>query len=165
MLQALAMHYDVGRSTRRDLVGVASSNPYTICTLLRVFGRGIEVLPSKPDWEENPVRHTPLPISACEPIVKAAPVNYIRDAKLLPGTLTANTRFFIDHAAPDEALTRIVYSINKQMIEPWEWLFGNLEPGCEYLCILDYSFDSEYRLDSVLHDELTISNADRKSVV
>ncbi|CAI9625322.1 unnamed protein product [Alternaria burnsii] len=155
----LAMHYDVGRSTRRDLVGVASSNPYTICTLLRVFGRGIEVLPSKPDWEENPVRHTPLPISACEPIVKAAPVNYIRDAKLLPGTLTVNTRFFIDHAAPDEALTRIVYSMNKQLVEPWEWLFGHLEPGCEYLCILDYSFDSEYRLDSVLHDELTISSA------
>ncbi|KAG9194425.1 hypothetical protein G6011_04460 [Alternaria panax] len=158
MLQVLAMHYNVGRSTQRDLVGVATSNPYTVCTVLRVFGRGIEVLPSKTEWETNPVRHMPLPSSACEPIIKAAPVNYIRNVKMLPGKLTANTRFFVDHTAPDEALKRILYSMNKQVTEPWEWLFGHLGPGYEYVCVLEYSLNLEYKMDSALCGDWKIPN-------
>jgi hypothetical protein len=77
---------------------------------------------------------------------------------MLPGKLIANTRFFIDHAAPDEALERIIHSMNKQVPEPWEWSFGHLRPGYEYVCMLDCSFDLEYKLDSVLCGELAISN-------
>jgi hypothetical protein len=159
MLQALARHYDIGESTRRDLTGIVTPSPYAICTLLRVFGRGVEVLPSKPDWENNRVRHTPLLSSACEPIVSAAPLSYIRDAKLSPGKLIANTRFFVDHAASEEAMKRIVYSMNQRVVGPWEWLFGCLEPGYEYVCILDYSHSQEYKMDPELRDKLCIPDA------
>jgi hypothetical protein len=150
MLQVLAVHYDIGRSTQRDLVGIVTPNPYSLCAILRVFGRGIEVLPSKPDWEKHRVRHTPLPSSACEPIISGAPVNYVRDAKLSSGKLIANTGFFADHAVAEEALKRIIHSMNQQVVGPWEWLFGCLEPGYEYICILDYSYDRKYNVDPAI---------------
>ena len=158
MLQALAMHYDIGRSTQRDLVGIATVNPYSLCAILRVFGRGIEVLTSKPDWEKCRIRHTPLLSAACEPIVGAAPLSYIRNAKLSQGKLIANTRFFVDHATSEEAMKRIIHSMNQQVSGPWEWLFGCLEPGYEYVCILDYSYDQEYKMDLALFDTPSVPN-------
>ncbi|KAI4650333.1 hypothetical protein J4E93_002689 [Alternaria ventricosa] len=155
---ALVMHYDIGRSTQRDLVGMATVNPYSLCAILRVFGRGIEVLPSKPDWEKCRIRHTPLLSSACEPIVGAAPVSYIRNAKLSQGKLIANTKFFVDHATSEGAMKRILHSMNQQVSGPWEWLFGCLETGYEYVCILDYSYDQEYKMDLALFDTPSVPN-------
>lgn len=152
------MHFDIGRSTQRDLVGIATANPYSLCTILRVFGRGIEFLPSKPEWDKRRIRHTPLLSSACEPIIGAAPVSYIRDAKLSRGQLIVNTRLFVDHAKSEEAMKRIIHSMNQQMSGPWEWLFGCLEPGYEYVCILDYSHDQDYKMDMVLCDTPSVPN-------
>jgi hypothetical protein len=80
-----------------------------------------------------------------------------------PGKLIADTDFFIDHAVPDRALERVVHGMNQQVPQPWEWLFGHLEQGCEYVCILEYSFDPEYKMIPVLHDEATISNGTQPS--
>ena len=148
MLQALTLHYDIGkRPGQKDFVGIASSNPYSICTALRVFGRGIEVLPSKPDWEKSRSRdpHIPLRNSKCTPIMRDAPIDCICDATLVPDTLVADTTFFIDHKAPDEALERVIHAMNQLVPEPWEWPFGVLEEGCEYVCLLEYRYDPEYR--------------------
>ncbi|EOA87118.1 uncharacterized protein SETTUDRAFT_19634 [Exserohilum turcica Et28A] len=147
MLRALTMHFDIGRLPyQRDFVGVTTPNPYTICTVLRVFGRGIDALPSKPDWEKSlrQMPHTPLRYLKCAPIVHAAPIEYVRTARVIPNTLVANTEFFIDHADVEHALRRVVYGMNRQIQEPWEWLFGVLTQGCEYVCVLEYRHDPEY---------------------
>ncbi|RAR01473.1 hypothetical protein DDE82_006461 [Stemphylium lycopersici] len=160
MLQALALHYDIGKlPDRKDLVGIASSNPYSICTALRVFGRGIEVLPSKPDWKSrNGYPHAPLRNSRCGPVLRDAPIDYIRDATLVPDSLVANTNFFIDHKAPDKALERVVHAMNQLVPEPWEWPFGVLEEGCEYVCLLEYRYDPEYRLQQLSRGRTGILN-------
>jgi hypothetical protein len=161
MLQTVTMHYDIGKlPNQKDYVGIASSHPYAICAVLRVFGRGIEALPSKPDWEKNPSEypHTPLPSARCNPIMEEAPVDYICGATLLPSpnTLIADTDFFVHHGAPNEALLRVVHSMNKQVPEPWEWLFGDLHPGCEYMCILEYRHDPEYTMEQRICDRSQI---------
>ncbi|RMZ72484.1 Acyl- N-acyltransferase [Pyrenophora seminiperda CCB06] len=135
MLQALTEHCDIGKlATQSDIVGILSAHPYTICAILRTFGRGIEHLPSKPDWEKRPFEysHTPYSNPECALILRTAPVEYLNTATMLPGTLTARTNFFIDFKAVRGPLERIVYSMNRQVPQPWEWLFGDLDQGCEY---------------------------------
>ncbi|KAF1944361.1 hypothetical protein EJ02DRAFT_398525 [Clathrospora elynae] len=161
MLQTLTLHYDIGKkSDQNDFVGVASCQPYTICAILRVFGRGIESIPSKPDWEKSPSEHAhaPLESSKCAPLMSAAPVNYIHDATLRPKMLQANTEFLVDHTEPDDALRRVVHGMNKQMREPWEWLFGDLAEGHEYLCVLDFRHDPNYKMERQFCDRSEIPN-------
>ncbi|CAE7199445.1 hypothetical protein PTTW11_08461 [Pyrenophora teres f. teres] len=150
MLKVLTKHYDIGKlDSQTDYVGVVSAHPYTICAVLRVFGRGIENLPSKPDWEkrwESVVPLVPFPTPVCEYIMGTAPFKYLNTATILPGTLTARTNFYLDSRVSKEAVERIVHSMNRQIVEPWEWLFGSLEQGCEYVCGLDYRYDPKYNL-------------------
>ncbi|EDU42246.1 predicted protein [Pyrenophora tritici-repentis Pt-1C-BFP] len=150
MLRVLTEHYDIGKlASQTDYVGVISAHPYAICTVLRVFGRGIERLPSKPDWEkrwEDIAPLTPFPTPVCVYIMGTAPLKYLNTAKVLPGTLSARTNFYLDSRVAKEAVERIVHSMNRQIVEPWEWLFGNLEQGCEYVCGLSYRYDPEYTL-------------------
>ena len=149
MLKALTEHYDVGRlATQTDTIGVISVHPYTICAVLRVFGRGIEHLPSKPDWMKMSAEHlhTPFSTPRCALLMKTAPVKYLNTAIVFPGTLIARTNFYLDFRVARQAMQRIVYSMNKQVPEPWEWLFGSLEQGCEYVCVLDYRDDPHYTL-------------------
>ena len=148
MLQAMTEHYDIGKLPQTDSVGVISAHPYTLCAILRVFGRGIEHLPSEPDWKKMSAEHPHTPFSSprCALEMESAPVRYLNTARLLPGTLTALTGFRVDYFVTRAAVERIVYSINKQVPEPWEWLFGILELGCEYVCVLDYRHDPEYKM-------------------
>lgn len=149
MLQTLTQHYDIGIGTshqqqqQKDVIGVLTTHPYTLCALLRVFARGIETLPSRADYSTNPTGdgHTPLPLEVCGPLMESSPVNYVRDAVPCPGTLSANTRFYVDHAEPDAALRSVVSGKNKLLRGGWEWPFGELGEGCEYLCVLEYARD------------------------
>ena len=161
MLQALVKHYDIGRNPyHKDFVGVLSSHPFTICAVLRVFGRGIEALPSRQDWEHQrePLRktHSPLRPAECAPMMQASPVDYVRTAKIHPTLLVADTKFFVDHAVPDEAVRRITYAMNKQLHEPWQWPFGSLPEGHEYLCLLEYHFDPEYAMRPRFCEQLAV---------
>jgi hypothetical protein len=147
MLQALTMHCDIGRiEDQTDFVGVASSQPYAICAMLRVFAHGIESLPSKLDWDANGSPHLPLPISRCADLIEDAPVGYVREGVPSAKALTIDTTFLADHTVSDLALQRIIFSMNKQIERPWMWLFGELAPGHEYLCILEYHQDPDYQL-------------------
>ncbi|KAF2024564.1 hypothetical protein EK21DRAFT_78419, partial [Setomelanomma holmii] len=136
-----------GNSHGRNLVGVLSPHPHTICAVLRVFGRGIEVLPSKPEWERRPFDypHAPLRGSICRSIMQASPIGRIRDANIDVSGASAYTKLHVDTTLAIEELEKIRYSMNKQMRAPWEWLFGDLADGCEYLCILEYRPDPDYR--------------------
>lgn len=123
MLQALVKHYDIGNhGPQKDFVGVLSSNPYTICAVLRVFGRGVEATPSKPDWENQQgflrKKHSPLHPANCEISMQTSPVEYVRKAKVHDDGLVADTGFYIDHAVPDEAVRKISYAMNKQVEKP-----------------------------------------------
>jgi hypothetical protein len=139
MLQALVLHSDLGQNPHlKDFVGVLSSRPLIICASLRVFGRGIESLPLTGDWEHmlSKFAHMPLRSLECVSLMEVWPVNYVRNVELNPDSLSAHTDFFIDHTMPNEALRVISYGMNKQTSEPWQWYFGSLDEGCEYLCIL-----------------------------
>ena len=129
-------------------IGVIGVHPYTVCAVLRVFGRGIEHLPSKPDWVKMSAEHlhTPFSTPRCALLMKTAPVKYLNTAIVFPGTLIARTNFYLDFRVARQALERLAYSMNKQVAEPWEWLFGSLEQGCEYVCVLDYRDDPRYTL-------------------
>lgn len=150
MLQTLVKHYDIGRIPQlRDRVGVLSSHPYTICTVLRVFGRGVESLPSIGGSEPLALNasHMPLRGQQCITIVGNSPVEYVRSARVRPDSLSAFTNFMVDHTAPEQALDTISYGMNRQLREPWRWYFGDLGGGCEYLCILKYWFDPGYDMN------------------
>ncbi|KAF2690527.1 hypothetical protein K458DRAFT_427247 [Lentithecium fluviatile CBS 122367] len=131
MLRALVEHYDIGRATlpTKDHVGILSPHPYAILTVLRVFGRGVEVLPSRPDWVDDPkgFAHVPLARAACLPLLQESPVPHLRNARPSRTSLTAYTRSWIDHTESRKALKRIM-----------------LDDGCEYLCVLEYKWDSQY---------------------
>jgi hypothetical protein len=147
MLQALVKHYDIGKDSKQnDFVGVLSPHPFTVCALLRVFGRGIESIPSKQDWERRPIHYTyaPLQSTRCAPLMEGSPIEHVRNASLFPDTLTPDTRNFVGHRATEMALTTLSYGMNRQVREPWQWMFGNLAEGGEYLCVLEYRYDDAY---------------------
>ncbi|KAF1846846.1 uncharacterized protein K460DRAFT_285385 [Cucurbitaria berberidis CBS 394.84] len=159
MLKALVLHYDIGKRTNlRDFVGVLSPHPYTLSAVLRVFARGIESLPSKTDWEKTPAQYpyAPLQGSHYAPIMKSSPVEYVRNATPCPDTLTAKTNLYLNHTETDLALQRIVFAINKQVRQPWQWLFSDLAEGFEYLCVLDFQYDPEYKMRPQFGDEAQV---------
>jgi hypothetical protein len=121
MLQALSKTYDIGKNpNHKDFVGVLSPHPYTICAVLHVFGRGIELLPSRPDLERRPGPSSPLRAEKCASLMRKSPVEYVRTARTHPVSLAANTNFVVDHTVCDEAVRTISYAMNKQLREPWE---------------------------------------------
>lgn len=149
MLQALVLHCNIGRvPCTKDFVGILSPHPYSIAAVLRVFGRGIECLPSKPDWEKKPNDYPDAPLQShkCLPFLQCSPVEYVRDATPCLKTLTAHTGFFIDHTVSNRSLQRLVFAMNKQVREPWQWLFGSLVEGSEYLCVLHFQFDPDHKM-------------------
>lgn len=168
MLKALALRYDIGKNTNhRDLLGVLSSHPYSLCAVLRVFGRGIESLPSRPftDSQVQPPRdvHSPLPPQECAPLMQASPVDYIRHATLDSTGMTAHTGFFVDHTVPGQALRTITYGVNRQLREPWQWPFGqHLAEGHEYLCVLEYQYDAAYNMRPKLDKRVAVQNAPKE---
>jgi hypothetical protein len=146
MLQALALHFDIGRCPEvKDFIGILGSHPYAICAVLRVFGRGVESLPSGGNKERlTECVYLPLRISDCAPRMASSPVDYVRDATIKPDSLSAKTSFFIDHTVPNQALQTLLFGMNKQTRKPWRWYFGDLEEGCEFLCVLEYLSDASY---------------------
>lgn len=142
MLQALVLHYNIGKvPNQKDFVGALTPNPYTLSAVLRVFGRGIEALPSKPDWEANDSGYpnVPLPVRTCAAILASSPFEILRRPKMGFRTLTMRTDLYADLTESKQARQRIVFAMNKLVDEPWEWLFGHLADGYEYLCVLDFT--------------------------
>jgi hypothetical protein len=155
MLQALVRHYDIGKSDdSKDFVGVLSSHPFTVCAVLRVFGRGVEAIPSRADWVQTPTEYAYAPLQNlhCAPLMAASPIDYVRTAEVHLGSLSAGTQFFVDHRVPQDALRTLSYGMNKQVGEPWQWMFGDLGEGAEYLCVLEYRFDPFYDMRPRLCD-------------
>ena len=151
MLHTLTMHYDIGKSEIKDLVGVLGSHPYTILAVLRVFGRGIEALPSKDHWpvctmghEKN--SHTLLRGNKCAAIVKSSPVNYVQDTTLWRDS-SAKTCFYIDHTEQELSLERFKYGMSQQLGKGSKRPFGDLHERCEFLCILEHQHDPEYKME------------------
>jgi len=148
-------HYDIGKNDDlKDTVGVLSSHPFTISAVLRVFSRGIEAIPSRADWMQTPTEYAYAPLQTlhCAPLMAASPIEYVRTAELHVGSLSADTQFFVDHTASQEALRALSYGMNKQVGEPWQWMFGYLCAGAEYLCVLEYRFDPTYDMRPRLCD-------------
>jgi hypothetical protein len=79
-------------------------------------------------------------------MMQASPFTQIHNADVDRNGVTAYTQFHIDNAVPKEALEGIRYAMNKQLRTPWQWLFGDLKDGCEYLCILEYRSDPSYNM-------------------
>ncbi|OAL45322.1 hypothetical protein IQ07DRAFT_648562 [Pyrenochaeta sp. DS3sAY3a] len=143
MLQALVLHYNIGKvSNQKDFVGSLTPNPYTLSAVLRVFGHGIESLPSKPDWESNALAYpnAPLPVRTCAPILASSPFEILRRPTMDFRTLTMRTDLYADLTESKRARQRIVFAMNKLVDEPWEWLFGHLANGHEYLCVLGFTY-------------------------
>lgn len=109
-----------------DIVGVLSSHPYTICAILRVFGAGIESLQAK--------SHALLEKSKCQYVLDSSPVEYVRKAKMRNDRLSADTGFYVDHGGLDEVVEMIA-----EREGVGEWVFGELEEGCEFACVLEWS--------------------------
>ena len=64
----------------KDYVGVLSPNPLVVCAILRVFGRGIEAIPSRADWERNPTAYPYAPLQSHEArwlMGVSCPVNHL----------------------------------------------------------------------------------------
>jgi hypothetical protein len=90
MLGALAKENDIGQ---KALIGVLSSNPYTIAATLRVFSAGIE------DSLAEFVHHDRF-----AKLLSNLPVEYLRNAKLRPGSMSAFTGFWVDHSGMEGAV-------------------------------------------------------------
>ena len=90
-------------------------------------------------------------------IMKASPVEYVRDAQLRGGLFdpketngavsSVYTEFFVDHAEPLQALE----SVRKCM----EWPLGDLLEGYEFLCILNRPKESTPPSASLLELDIT----------
>lgn len=112
MLQALAKENDI---CQKALIGVLSSNPYTIAATLRVFSAGIE------DSLAGFVHHDRF-----AKLLSNSPVEYLRNAKLGPAWMSAFTGFWVDHSGVEGAV--------RTLEERGEhWGFGALGEGKEYL--------------------------------
>ncbi|KAH7061937.1 hypothetical protein BKA63DRAFT_587718 [Paraphoma chrysanthemicola] len=155
MLQAFTKVYDIGSNpSRRDIVGTLSPHPYAIAAVLRVFSHGIESLPSKPDWQARPYDYPRAPLrgTLCTSILASSPCVRVSTAQIHPSGTSAYTKLHINLAIPNAALERIQHSMNKLLLPPWEWLFGSLTDGSEYLCILEYRSDTTYTMTPSLPD-------------
>lgn len=109
-----------------DVYGIMSSHPAACLASARSFRTRIEKVPL--DFMRN----------HADAIMKASPIPYIRDAEPCgrlfdPEDTTGmvsgvNTRFWVDHEEPLEAL--------KSIYQDWQWPLGDLPDGREYLLIL-----------------------------
>jgi hypothetical protein len=149
MLKTLAKHISHEKGSEREIVGLLSPNPLAVCAVLRVFGRGIEAIPSRADWIRNPSAYPHAPLQSYEAkwlMGIACPIDHISKAALDPVTLTAQTRLYTEQYESHHILKGIKFSMNKQVREPWEWMFGDLKEGFEYLCVMRYSYDPAYNM-------------------
>ncbi|KAL3951836.1 hypothetical protein ACCO45_013553 [Purpureocillium lilacinum] len=108
-----------------DVYGLASSNPVECLAAASSFGSHIQLLSL--DYIK----------SNAEAVMKSSPIPYVRDAKLcgkLFGDASSglvagiDSRFFVDHAEPMQAL--------KEIKQHWDWPLGDLPEGCEYLVVM-----------------------------
>jgi hypothetical protein len=144
----------------KNFVGVLSPSPLVVCAVLRVFGRGIEAIPSRADWERNPTAYPHAPLQSHEArwlMGVSCPVDHVFKATPDTSTLTAKTNLCVDHTESHRALQRINHSMNKQVREPWEWLFGPLADEHEYLCVMEYRPDPTYPVRPQLCNRFTAS--------
>lgn len=135
MLEALAAHHNIGKTADvRDLIGVLSSHPFTICAVLRVFGQGIEHSKLRRESGSSVVEITDplLERSQCVALLKSAPVDYVRTAKMHPETMAAFTGFYVDHTEPERARQKV-----RDKVAGSEGYFRELEEGHEYLCVVN----------------------------
>lgn len=120
----------LGRLPRLDIwaYGIASSQPFACMALARAVGRGIEAV------DLSFIREF------ARGVVKASPVGYVREGGLRgslhdggdEGVVSAvETRFWVDHAEPDEAV-RVVRGAGRK------WALGEVLPeGCEFLLLVE----------------------------
>ncbi|KAI1754175.1 hypothetical protein F4782DRAFT_45539 [Xylaria castorea] len=117
------------RLDRDDIYGVMSSHPAALLAASRAYKRPIDTA-SLEFVKDNP-----------QSIVKASPVDYVRNAKLR-GRLfdpedtsglvaSVDTGYFVDHEEPLEALARVRESM--------DWPVGELLEGHEFILILQAS--------------------------
>ncbi|KAH7405652.1 hypothetical protein DE146DRAFT_649355 [Phaeosphaeria sp. MPI-PUGE-AT-0046c] len=110
-----------------DIYGIMSSHPAACLAAARAFGNSIDNISL--DFMK----------SHADSIMKVAPVEYVRDAKLAgslfdPNDITGrvccvNSEFFVDHRDPLEALAWVR--------DTREWPLGDLVDGHEFLLILE----------------------------
>jgi hypothetical protein len=108
------------------IVGVLSSHPFAISAVLRIFGDGVEGV----DLET---------VKQCRAVMTTCPVRYVNEATLHgalfedqagDGSVScADTKFWVDHQEPLEALKAI-----KE--KGFVWPFGQLPNGHEFLALV-----------------------------
>jgi hypothetical protein len=156
MLSKLRSHHQIGGSPpTSDLVGILSSHPFPIRSVLRIFGRGIQLLTTSLACDGIPMnlQHAPRREAECLRILKSSPVDYVRNARLNPESesISADTHFFIDHSVPRQA---------RQLTEDMmhcRWYFGLLPEGSEYICVLQCPFDKN-RLEELFSKTIPVEN-------
>lgn len=119
----------------KDIVGIMTPNCYAICTMLRVFGRGVEALTSLPDIDRDPLypEHAPLKSGDGRPYLASSPIPQVRRAQ--PSRpFTVVKKRYVDIAQCDAMVDEIMTKINAVFWEPLGWPFGRLKREEEYLC-------------------------------
>jgi hypothetical protein len=151
LLEALAAHYNIGkRPDVRDVVGVLSSHPFTICAVLRVFGQGIEHSSLRRDSGFGAV-HVSGPMlerSQCAALLKSAPVERVRTAKMHAETSSAFTGFYVEHTEPERARQEVCAKVGGS-----EGYFRELQEGHEYLCVVNSGRVTEPGVRSIESEE------------
>ncbi|KAE9378623.1 hypothetical protein N431DRAFT_396406 [Stipitochalara longipes BDJ] len=133
--KALLQSLREGNEEQGMMIGVLSSNAFTIAAVLRVFGQGIERVE---EVVETTRRNAGEVMASC-------PVSYVKTAKLR-GSLyesagedrnedggvvsCADTGFWVDHQEPEKAL-RVLEE------KGVEWPLGKLPEGCEFLVLVE----------------------------
>lgn len=133
MLETLAAHHKIGRDpVVRDIFGVLSSHPFTICAVLRVFGQGIEHSRFRRDSDSGAVATSEqlLERPQCLALLKSAPVDRVRTAKVHADAMSAFTGFYIDHTEPEKARKAVC-------ARGIEGFFQVLDEGHEYICVVN----------------------------
>jgi hypothetical protein len=156
MLSRLRSNHQIGESPpTADLVGILSSHPFSIRSVLRIFGRGIQLLATSLGRDRIPMnlQHAPRREAECLRILKSSPVDYVRNARLNPESesISADTHFFIDHSVPRQAL-----QLTEDMMHS-RWYFGPLPEGSEYICMLQCPFDKN-KLEELFSKTIPVEN-------
>ncbi|KAL3425113.1 hypothetical protein PVAG01_04394 [Phlyctema vagabunda] len=110
-----------------DAYGVMSSHPAACLAAAKAFGHSISTLQF--DFMKR----------NAQVIMEASPIKYVKDANICGSLFTneesnglvssVNTRFFVDHGEPLEALARVQ--------EELDWPLGKLLDGHEFLLIIE----------------------------
>ncbi|OAA68083.1 Acyl-CoA N-acyltransferase [Niveomyces insectorum RCEF 264] len=116
-----------GATSAVDVFGILSSQPAACLALARAVGGPGDLAPRFPSY----VRFTR---DAAKAVLAASPVPYVRSAKIIGGAVapvTADTKFFVDHAEPRAALARF----QAQRGHPFP-LGDHLPAGHEFLLLV-----------------------------